>query len=164
MTRHLTRIALPSDAPATAHIYDQGVEDRVATFETEPRSAERTHAWFRDDRPIVVVEDEEGALAFAATFTYRDRACYRGDTEFSVYVAREQRGAGYGKQAMMALTVKASRVGYWKLESRVFPGNTARLKLLASLGFLKSARMSVTLSLMMYGATSSLSRSSSRSR
>jgi L-amino acid N-acyltransferase YncA len=32
--------AQPGDAPAIARIYNQGIEDRVATFETDLRTAE----------------------------------------------------------------------------------------------------------------------------
>jgi L-amino acid N-acyltransferase YncA len=38
--RYTTRAAQPVDAPAIAAIYNQGIADRIATFETEPRSAE----------------------------------------------------------------------------------------------------------------------------
>ena len=34
-----TRAATPVDASAIAAIYNEGIADRVATFETEPRSA-----------------------------------------------------------------------------------------------------------------------------
>src|SRR5262249_59557213 len=33
------RLAAEGDAPAIARIYNQGIEDRIATFETEPRTA-----------------------------------------------------------------------------------------------------------------------------
>jgi L-amino acid N-acyltransferase YncA len=34
------RPATPGDAPSMARIYNQGIEDRVATFETRLRSAD----------------------------------------------------------------------------------------------------------------------------
>jgi L-amino acid N-acyltransferase YncA len=34
-----TRTATIADATAIAEIYNQGIADRIATFETEPRSA-----------------------------------------------------------------------------------------------------------------------------
>ena len=39
------RDATPYDAPAIARILNQGVEDRTATLETEPRSAEERAGW-----------------------------------------------------------------------------------------------------------------------
>jgi phosphinothricin acetyltransferase len=51
------RSAAPADAPAIARIYNEGIADRVATFETRPRSADDIALWFGGKHPIVVVED-----------------------------------------------------------------------------------------------------------
>jgi L-amino acid N-acyltransferase YncA len=135
-----TRSAVRADAAAIARIYNEGIEDRVATFETRPRSADDVRAWFDGVHPIVVVEDEGRVLAFASTSTYRPRECYAGIAEFSVYVAREARGRGAGRAAMEALIVEAERAGFWKLVSRVFPQNTASLRLLRHAGFREVGR------------------------
>jgi phosphinothricin acetyltransferase len=129
------RRAMPADAPAIAEIYNQGIADRVATFETSPRMAEDVRAWFDGAHPIVVVEDEQAIVAFASTSTYRPRACYAGIAEFSVYVARAQRGRGAGRLAMEALIAESEQAGLWKLVSRVFVENGASRSLLLSLGF-----------------------------
>jgi phosphinothricin acetyltransferase len=131
-----TRPAVLSDAVALTRIYNQGIEDRVATFETRLRTATEVAAWFDGRHPIVVVESGDGGvLAFAATSTYRPRECYAGIAEFSVYVAREARGRGAGRLAMEALIDAAERAGFWKLVSRIFPENTASLALMRAVGF-----------------------------
>ena len=135
-----TRTATPGDAEAIARIYNEGIEDRIATFETRPRSAEDVREWFDGVHPIVVTEDEGRVLAFASTSTYRPRECYAGIAEFSVYVAREARGRGAGRVAMEALIAASERAGLWKLVSRVFPHNTASLRLLKSVGFREVGR------------------------
>jgi phosphinothricin acetyltransferase len=130
------RAAHVDDAAAIAAIYNEGITDRIATFETEPRSAEHVDRWFDGRHPIVVVEGDGGVvLAFASTSTYRDRACYVGIAEFSVYVARGRRGTGAGRVAMAALIDAATKAGFWKLISRIFPENTASLALMARMGF-----------------------------
>ncbi len=129
------RPGTPQDAQTIARIYNEGIEDRVATFETRPRSARDVEAWFDGTHPIVVVEDAGQVLAFASTSTYRPRECYAGIAEFSVYVARAARGRGAGRAAMQALIEEAERAGFWKLVSRVFPENVPSLSLLRSLGF-----------------------------
>lgn len=135
-----TRTATPGDAEAIARIYNEGIEDRIATFETRPRSAEDVRGWFDGVHPIVVGEDEGRLLAFASTSTYRPRECYAGIAEFSVYVAREARGRGAGRVVMEALIAASERAGLWKLVSRVFPQNTASLRLLKSVGFREVGR------------------------
>ena len=69
------RAAVRGDAAAIAAIYNQGIEDRVATFETRPRSPEDIGAWFDGAHPIVVVEQGNRIIAFASTSPYRPREC-----------------------------------------------------------------------------------------
>ena len=130
-----TRAAIPADAPAIAAIYNQGIADRVATFETEPRSPEDIAAWFTPGRLIMVAEDEQGVIAFAASFPYSARPCYAGINEFSVYVARDWREKGAGRAVLAALIEAASAHGLHKLTSRVFPENVASRALLKQSGF-----------------------------
>ena len=131
-----TRDAAVADAPAIARIYNEGIDDRIATFETRHRTAEDVVRWFDGRHPVVVVEDDEGAvIAFASTSQYRPRECYAGIAEFSVYAARAARGRGAGRAAMEALFVTARDARFWKLVSRVFVENTASRRLLQSIGF-----------------------------
>jgi phosphinothricin acetyltransferase len=118
-----------------AAIYNQGMEDRIATFETCLRSGEDVAKWFDGVHPIVVVERDGEVVAFAATSTYRPRQCYAGVAEFSVYVRRTERGRGLGKLALRLLMEAAPKAGFWKLVSRVFVENAASRGLLKSLGF-----------------------------
>jgi phosphinothricin acetyltransferase len=129
------RLATESDAGRIADIYNQGIEDRVATFETELRTASTVRSWFSAPWPIVVVECDGEVIAWANASQYRPRACYAGICEFSVYVDRASRGAGAGKVAMQALIRQAAAAGYTKLLSRVFLENTTSRRLLQSLGF-----------------------------
>ena len=130
-----SRPATPDDASAIARIYNEGIDDRLATFETRLRTAEDVCEWFDGVHPVVVVENDGRIVAFAATSIYRPRECYAGIAEFSVYVARAERGRRIGKIAMQALIEAAERAGFWKLVSRIFVENTASRRLLVSCGF-----------------------------
>jgi L-amino acid N-acyltransferase YncA len=130
-----SRRATPEDAEAIAHIYNEGIADRVATFETRLRSTEDVRSWFDGVHPVVVVECGGEILAFAATFPYRPRQCYAGIAEVSLYVARSARGRGIGGMAMTALIDAAEKAGFWKLLSRVFVENHASRNLIRKFGF-----------------------------
>jgi L-amino acid N-acyltransferase YncA len=130
-----TRSARAADVAAIARIYNEGIDDRVATFETEPRTPDDIDAWLEEDVPLVIVEEEGDVVAWAAAHPYRARAAYAGVGEFSVYVARSARGRGLGRAAVSALIDECERRGLWKLVSRVFPENEASLALCHSLGF-----------------------------
>src|SRR5215472_15545447 len=131
-----TRPATPADAAAIAAIYNEGIADRIATFETEPRSATDISGWFTGEHLVVVAETgETGPVAFAASFPYSSRPCYRGIGEFSVYVRRDCRGRGAGRAALAELIEAAAVAGLHKLTSRVFPENMASRALLKGLAF-----------------------------
>ena len=131
-----TRAASPADASAIAVIYNEGISDRIATFETESRSATDIAGWFTGAHLVAVAETgETGPVAFAASFPYSSRPCYRGIGEFSVYVRRDYRSRGAGHAALSALVEAATARGMHKLTSRVFPENAASRALLKGLGF-----------------------------
>ena len=130
-----SRPATPADAAAIARIYNEGIEERIATFETRHRTADDVEKWFDGVHPIVVIEENGQVIAFASTSTYLPRDCYSGIAEFSVYAARSARGKGAGRTAMLALFDAARDAGFWKLVSRVFVENAASRALLRSIGF-----------------------------
>ena len=130
------RTAEPEDAFAVTEIYNQGIEDRIATFETRPRDVSDILPWFRHAYAFVSVTDGSGeVVGYAVAHPYAETPWYRGIGAFSVYVRRSHRGRGVGRVAMVAL-IDASRAdGLWKLYSRVFPENRASLALMARMGF-----------------------------
>jgi phosphinothricin acetyltransferase len=129
------RPARAGDAGAVARIYNEGIEDRLATFETEPRSAADVERWLAAGFPLVVVEDGGEVVAWASAPPYRNRTVYAGVREFSVYVARARRGEGFGGAAMEALAAECRARGHWKLVSRIFRENEASRALCRALGF-----------------------------
>jgi L-amino acid N-acyltransferase YncA len=131
-----TRPATPADAASIAAIYNEGIDDRVATFETEPRTPAQIEAWFGNDDAIVVAVEMAGeVVGYAGAFPYSDRCCYAGVAEFTVYVRRDQRGRRVGEAAMWALLQAAQDRGQWKLLSRIFVENVSSRALMAKVGF-----------------------------
>jgi phosphinothricin acetyltransferase len=132
------RTASLEDAAAIAEIYNEGIEDRIATFETELRSAEDQKAWLRSIAgryPAVVAQLEGEIIGWAAAGPYRVRECYRGIGEFSMYVRRDCRGRGVGDRLLAGLIREAQRLGLWKLLSRILPFNEASRALCRKHGF-----------------------------
>lgn len=130
-----TRLATITDAAAMADIYNQGIVDRIATFEAHLRTVEDIRDWFDAAYPSIVVVEDEAVIAFAKMSAYSSRACYAGIAEFSVYVTRAKQRRGVGRLAMQALLEEARRRGFWKLLSRIFVENTASRALMRDLGF-----------------------------
>jgi L-amino acid N-acyltransferase YncA len=134
----IVRLATVDDAVAIARIHNEGIADRIATFETEPRTAAHVAAGMAEkgDRyPTVVVEHDGEVVAWAGAGPYRDRPAYAGVAEHSVYVARAARGSGAGRAALDELCRVYAERGFWKIVSRIFPENTASLALHERCGF-----------------------------
>jgi phosphinothricin acetyltransferase len=131
------RDATPADAAAITDIYNQGIAERTATFDTEPRTVSEIEARIRqqDRFPMLVAETGDRVVGWAGTSSYRPRECYRGIAEVSIYLDRASRGRGIGRQLLEALIDAARKRGFWKLVSRVFPFNTASRALCRSCGF-----------------------------
>src|SRR5262245_48273798 len=114
----LVRLARLADAAAIASIYNQGIEERHATFETELCTVEHitTQLAAKGDKyPTVVVERAGTVVAWAGVGPYRDRACYAGIAQHSVYVDRSARRTGAGRAALEALCDECAARGFWKL-------------------------------------------------
>ena len=132
------RNATVADADAITAIYNQGIAERSATFETSPRQvADLVQRLGEVERyPLLVATDAMGdVLGWAGLSSYRPRDCYAGIGEFSVYLAADARGRGIGRQLLNALIDVARQRGYWKLLSRIFLFNTASRALCRSVGF-----------------------------
>jgi phosphinothricin acetyltransferase len=132
------RTATADDAAAIAEIYNQGIEDRVATYETRPRSAEDQRVWLQSIAgryPAIVAEIDSKIIGWAGAGPYRDRECYRGIGEFSMYVHRSWRRRGVGDLLLDGLVGEAEGLGLWKLLSRIFLFNEASRALCCKHGF-----------------------------
>jgi phosphinothricin acetyltransferase len=123
----------PEDWPEVRAIYEEGIRDADATFETEPPSWERWDAAHPQIR-LVAVRDGS-VVGWAALSPASSRRCYRGVGEVSVYVAGAARGAGLGHQLLEELVARSEQAGYWTLTAGVFPENEASLRLHRACGF-----------------------------
>jgi len=133
-----TRLARGADADTIAAIYNEGIADRIATFETEPRTAGEIAALLagkQDRYPTIVAERDGRIVGWASASPYRSRPAYAGVAEHAVYVARAARGTGVGRAALDALCRTYAERGFWKLVSRIFSENIASLVLHERCGF-----------------------------
>ena len=132
----VTRPAVVDDAEAVTRIYNQGIEERQATFETRLRKSEEIRSWLGEGIPFVVATMNGAVVGWAAAHPYRPgRTVYRGVGEFSVYVDRRARRNRAGLALLEALIERCRDRGFWKLVARVFPENEASRALCRMAGF-----------------------------
>ncbi len=127
------REATREDAATIAHIYNQGIEDRSATLETQLRTPEERTEWLatRGPRhPVLVAVNSSGVVVgWGALNPFNPRAAYDHIVDFSIYVAREQRGQGIGDALLSALEVRGQMLGYHKMVLAAFPTNAPGMRL-----------------------------------
>jgi phosphinothricin acetyltransferase len=87
------RPATADDAPRITDISNQGIAERGATFETEPRTVDSIRARIKESErfPLLVADDGGYVVGWAGLSSYRARACYAGIAEFSIYLDRSAR-------------------------------------------------------------------------
>jgi len=117
------RRAQTRDLAAVVEIYNAGIAERVATFETAPRTVEDISSWVEDGQPFIVAVDDGQVIGWARAGAYSDRCVYQGVGEHAVYVHRSARGRGLGTRLLIALCAESERHGLYKLTSRVFTDN-----------------------------------------
>ncbi|HEU4366978.1 MAG TPA: arsinothricin resistance N-acetyltransferase ArsN1 family A [Methylomirabilota bacterium] len=150
MGDHRVRLATEADAAAICAIYNQGIEDRLATLETELRTPDERRQWLaaRSPRhPVIVAEPatpptpraEHAApatiLGWGSLNVFNARPAYRFVADFSVYVERGWRGKGVGRALLARLIELGREHGYHKLVLSAFPFNPGGMALYERMGF-----------------------------
>jgi L-amino acid N-acyltransferase YncA len=129
------RPAERADAERVAVIFNEGVEDRVATFETRSADAETAIRWI--DHDLVVVAERGGAIVgWAKASPYSDaHHYYDGVREATLYVERGARRTGVGRALLEALAGAAGEAGAHKLVAKIFTDNEPSIAMIAGLGW-----------------------------
>jgi phosphinothricin acetyltransferase len=133
----VTRPARPTDAEAIASIYNQGIEDRQATFQTRLHDPGELELKVEQRGGLLIVAERDGDVAgWAGWSGYDDPAdYYSGIAECAVYVAREARGRGVGGELLEALVAEAEKLNLHKLLAKIFTTNEASAGLFRGHGF-----------------------------
>jgi L-amino acid N-acyltransferase YncA len=120
-------------------IFEEGIADGEATFETEAPSWAEWDAAHLPEHRFVAREGGE-VIGWAALSPVSPRSAYAGVAEVSVYVARGARGRGVGRALLAALVHASEQAGIWTLQAVLFPENVASVALHRSAGFREVGR------------------------
>ena len=132
------RAAGEGDAEAICAIYNQGIEDRIATLETELRTPAERREWMtaRGPRhPVIVAEADGRVIGWGSLNPFSARPAYQYVADFSVYVERGWRGKRVGGRLLERLIEVARGLGYHKMVLAAFPFNESGLALYTRMGF-----------------------------
>jgi L-amino acid N-acyltransferase YncA len=127
-------------APQVLAIYQAGIEEGDATFETRAPSWEQFDATRLAGHRFVAIRKilpggEDAVAGWVAVSPVSARKAYAGVVEHSVYVDPSARGRGIGRILMTALIDSTDAAGIWTIQSGIFPENEASIALHLSAGF-----------------------------
>lgn len=132
------RPATLDDAEAICAIYNQGIEDRIATLETQLRTPSERRQWLASrgpSHPVIVAEVNGRVIGWGSLNVFNPRDAYRYVADFSVYVERGSRGTGIGRRLLERLIELARDIGYHKMVLSAFAFNEPGMALYARMGF-----------------------------
>ena len=124
----------PADADVVLRIYQEGIDTRLATFETSAPDWQEWDSSHLETCRLVAFEDGE-VLGWAALSAVSDRCVYEGVAEVSVYISTTARGKGVGSLLLSALVTASEEEGIWTLHAGMFPENKASVALHTKHGF-----------------------------
>lgn len=142
MNKITIRVATEKDWQDIVRIYNQAIEDRFCTAETEPISVDSRREWLLqhdgENYPIFVAEKGGVILGWCSLSPWRPgRKALRAAAEISYYIDRGYRGQGVGSQLMAHAVVEAGNFGFRNLFAILLDVNTSSIKLLELHGFIK---------------------------
>ncbi|MFE1551782.1 GNAT family N-acetyltransferase [Streptomyces sp. NPDC058718] len=122
-------------APAVMAIYQQGIDEGNATFETAAPPWSTFDTAKLPAHRLVALDRQRQVVGWTAVSGVSARPAYAGVVEHSVYVCPTARGAGVGRALLEALIVSTEKAGIWTIQAGIFPENAASLALHESVGF-----------------------------
>ncbi len=126
---------LPEHAEQVLGIYQAGIDEGNATFETLAPGWEAFDKGRLPQHRFVALDDDGTVLGWVAASAVSDRCAYAGVVEHSVYVHPDARGRGVARALLDALVASTEAAGIWTIQSGIFPENTASLAVHARAGF-----------------------------
>lgn len=124
------------DYPRVSEIFTQGIESGNATYDTASASwADWDGKHVKALRWVARANSDNEVLAWVALSLVSSRAVFSGVAEVSIYVDTRYLGMGLGNGLMKKIIETSENLGFWTLQSGVFPENIGSLKLHQKHGF-----------------------------
>lgn len=132
------RRACADDLDAIRRIYNEGIEDRVATLDVEPKSPGEMERWWREHDgayATLVATERDSVVGWASLNRFSHRCAHSSIADLSVYVARSHRGRGVGSELLRGLEEHARAGGFRKIVLHALDSNEHGKRLYRKCGF-----------------------------
>ncbi len=132
------RKATEKDLDKILYIYNQAVEDKIATLDEEIKDISFMKQWLarHNERYVVMVGEWNGEIiSYASLNRYSERSVYNGVADLSIYIQRDKRGLGIGSIIMQKMEQIAQQNEFYKILLLVLPFNELGMKLYEKKGY-----------------------------
>jgi phosphinothricin acetyltransferase len=132
------RSATASDIESIRRIYNEGIEDRGATLDSDPKSAHDMNEWWaqHDGRyAVLAAVENNGVVGWASLNRFSHRCAHSSIADLSVYVSRPHRGRGIGSALLRELEQRAKEAGFHKIVLHALDRNELGKNLYRKSGF-----------------------------
>ncbi|MBT2452611.1 N-acetyltransferase [Streptomyces sp. ISL-43] len=126
---------LPEHADEVLAIYQAGIDEGNATFETTAPAWTAFDAAKLPEHRFTALGEDGKVLGWVAASRVSDRCAYVGVVEHSVYVHPGARGRGVARALLDELIASTEAARIWTIQSGIFPENGASLALHQRAGF-----------------------------
>ncbi|ASY63012.1 GCN5-related N-acetyltransferase [Sinorhizobium sojae CCBAU 05684] len=140
------RNAADADLQAICDIYNDAVANTTAIWNETLVDIANRRAWLKARNAagfpvLVALSEADEVVGYASLGEWRAFDGYRHTVEHSVYVRRDQRGAGIGQALMLALIERAEALGKHVMVAGIESGNHPSIHLHERLGFQQTGHM-----------------------
>jgi phosphinothricin acetyltransferase len=129
------------DLPVILDIMNDAILNTTSIYDYKIRSLEFAENWFHkkkaDNMPVLVADIDNSAVAFGSYGIFRPWDAYKFSVEHSIYVHRDLRGQGIGKQLLVALIERARQDGYHTMIAGIDAANEKSCEFHQKLGFVE---------------------------
>ncbi|MFC5047488.1 GNAT family N-acetyltransferase [Aquimarina hainanensis] len=122
------------DWPDISEIYQEGINTKMATFETQLpdwSQWDQTHI----QRCRIKALKNGIIIGWAALSPISKREVYKGVAEVSIYISKSFRHQKIGTHLLHTLIEESKKEGFWTLQANIFSINTASIRLHQKAGF-----------------------------
>ncbi|WP_342433899.1 arsinothricin resistance N-acetyltransferase ArsN1 family A [Neobacillus sp. FSL H8-0543] len=137
-TGYKSRLATINDLESILNIYNQGIEDKIATLEEDQKDLGYMTEWFNDHNErfaAIVIENNDEIVGWASLNPYSNRCAYVGVADLSIYIRRDYRGKGVGSVLLKEIECTAIKNEFNKIVLFTFPFNKLGQGLYRKKGF-----------------------------
>ena len=132
------RPATVSDIYSITDIYNEAVLNTTATFDTEIKTVAERLQWFQHHghrHPVLVAEQGGIITGWASLSKWSERQAYDTTAEESVYIHKDYRGRGIGKELLQSITMAGKELGMHTILARITAGNASSIYIHELMGY-----------------------------